>query len=532
MTLLGNARKAARHRHPLPVRPARKETAQGEAPRLEPSVHDRGGRRCLDQFLRDIIHRAAGKTLHDFLARLRIHVGTNARAALGYAGNAAPERRCEDQPVEAGQRNVALCLLPAPPCCRIGQHQRAAGHHLGQTRQECRHGARFHHTRAGPVRHRQLSRTARVDQTGDADLRMLVEGHRIDVAGIDPAPQTVDPLQTRDGANIQPAVAHGQVAALHQRKAQVAGQMRLLGIALVEPAGGKQADARIGAGAILGNAEPQRLEEFGDPPRTDAGKQPASTADQRQPVLQRIADTGGQTRAVRQHSPFTRGSARQIDGINAQMIAAGRAQTDHPAGKIGASAGQRGGQMAIIDQLLLAVDVVDDMLQQFGPLDQARLQPVPFFGTDQHGHGAQRPWPLALVAGQAKGQAQILDIAVQIGLHAGQIAVGQLAKATRDLAPQTRHVLARGGEDITAIGRAIPAQRVAAGIGPEQRFALKGGGALVHLARCGLRRSSVIGNSPPSSAGGISTSPGVWPNGWNRARRRASASKSFTGTSS
>ena len=62
---------------------------------------------------------------------------------------------------------------------------------------------------------------------------------------VDAAQQHVHALETAERLQVQHAVAHGEVAALDQREAEVARQVRVLEVGLVVGAGGEQRDVRV-----------------------------------------------------------------------------------------------------------------------------------------------------------------------------------------------------------------------------------------------------------------------------------------------
>ena len=56
----------------------------------------------------------------------------------------------------------------------------------------------------------------------------------IEVVGIDPAQQHVEPLQSGDGANVDAVAADREIVALHQQETEIARERRMLEIELAE----------------------------------------------------------------------------------------------------------------------------------------------------------------------------------------------------------------------------------------------------------------------------------------------------------
>ncbi len=167
------------------------------------------------------------------------------------------------------------------------------------------------------------------------------------------------------------------------------------------------------------------------------------------------------------------------------------------------------------DQLLRSVDIGDDRFKQIGTLDQPGPDPGPFVGADDDGHRVERPGPLLLVAGHAEGKAEVFYVAVEIDLESAGVVVALRQHAGSDRVPLGGDIGARAGEDIGGrLWRDIGSKRVRREVEPEQVRARRICVSFAHLASAhpvlaGLLRSSVIGNSPPCSSGGIAVLPGV-----------------------
>ena len=402
---------------------------------------------------------------------------------------------------------IALARLAAPPGGDIGKDQVLAQHGPGQLRQEGGERARFDDARARPIADHQPAARAGVKEVGDADPRLAVKGERIKKAAVHPAPQAIDALQPLDGADEQAPIGDDEVVAFHQHEAEIAGEMRLFGIALVEAAGGEQADARVRAGAVGGQAPAQVGKEGGEPARVHRAEQVAGGARESEAVFQRIADAYGRAHPVGEHAPFAARAPADIGGVEMKDMAVGRRGARHHPPIMGAAGNDAGGQMPVAHQRLGGVNVTDDPLEQLGALNEARFDVAPLRGVDQQRQWPQRPGTFLLIAGQAEGKAKVGSLTRDMIGERRRIALRLRGQPVQHRAPVPGRVRGGIGEQVAArCGGEIGVGPVAC---PQRR---REGVRLVHAPGWrGRRRSSVMGNSPGSSAGGMSTGPGVWP---------------------
>ena len=202
-------------------------------------------------------------------------------------------------------------------------------------------------------------------------------------------------------------VGDDQILALDQQEAEITGQMRLFGIALVEPAGRQQADAWIGSFAIGGQPPAQIVEKGREPPRVHCAQQIAGRARQSEAVFQRIADPDRRSHPIGQHAPFARRATPDIGGVEMEMVAARRRRAGHHPPIMRAAGDDAGGQLAIAHQRLAPINIADHLFQQFGALGQPLFDMRPFACIDQHRDRSQRPGAFLLVPGQAERHAQV-----------------------------------------------------------------------------------------------------------------------------
>jgi hypothetical protein len=274
-----------------------------------------------------------------------------------------------------------------------------------------------------------------IEQAGDTDLRLRVESQRIEGVGVHPAPDRIDPARSSDGAHQQAIVLYGQVAPFDQRQAEVARQVRLLGISLVEPARRQQRNAWALAAAVGGDAFAQAGEEIGQTAHLVVGQQRVGGARHGEPVLQRVADARRQAHLVVQHAPLSRRPARKVGGVDVDEVPAFGPLPQHAAREVRAAGDDRGGQMPLGDDALGAVDVSGEMLEQVRALHQPALDVRPLTGADDQRQRRDRPSALRLVTGDAEGEAEVVDVPrCGLGEHGG-VALSHRRKAGRHRVP-------------------------------------------------------------------------------------------------
>ena len=248
-----------------------------------------------------------------------------------------------------------------------------------------------------------------------------------------------------------------------------------------------------------------------------------------------------------------------------QMHAARRIDAAHGAHERRIAINQRRRQQVALQQGLIAVDIVDNGIQQLGALDQAGFQGLPFLGPDQEGDRVHAPgagrFP-GVVVDVVRG-AVFPDEALRRVPAVLQFLIGKPPQAFQEVAPVRaharlgiHHLVIDAGERGIVVGqenawrRAVLCRIVAAHAmlharpgpypysrGEDRRsprpplvrclLKMNPVGKGVTLAQCTVfarRRSRVMGNSSLSRRFGASDGPVVWPMSSNRARRRLSAS--------
>ena len=145
---------------------------------------------------------------------------------------------------------LALGLLAAPPRCNGRQCKILAAQPAAEAWQEGQKRPRLKDARAKRIDDGDRALPHRLRQARRADARGRIELQRIGKGGIESPPQNADRLQPGDGANHQPAIGNSQVLAFEQHDAEIAGDVGVLVVGLVERPGRHDRDAsfRIGGG--------------------------------------------------------------------------------------------------------------------------------------------------------------------------------------------------------------------------------------------------------------------------------------------
>ena len=181
--------------------------------------------------------------------------------------------------------------LPAPPGLDRPEPQLLAQQRAAQRRQERHQRRGLRDAGAQRVRDRDLPVARRLQQPGHAQQRLGPQLQRIAVVVVEAAQDHVHRVQPAQRLEEHAPVAHGQIAALDQRVAEVLRQERLLEVGRVVRAGGQQHDARVLAAVRRQRRQrvAQRPEERRQPLRVALAERLGQHAPEHDPVLQRVA---------------------------------------------------------------------------------------------------------------------------------------------------------------------------------------------------------------------------------------------------
>ncbi len=228
------------------------------------------------------------------------------------------------------------------------------------------------------------------------------------------------PLQAGEGLEVQRGVAHGQVAAFHQGVAELARQVQVLEVALVETPGSQHhhqwrlaAGRRLaGQGVLQGTKEGGQVlhtkvtVQFGKGPRDDL------------PVLQGEAGTGRCLGAIGNYPPPTVRRAGQVHGIQVQIGAVGRLHALARPQKTVLPEHQLRRQQPFGQQVLRPVKVGQHLVEQAGALRHACGNALPFGRGQQIGQQVQLPGAIGAfrIGINVVGDAVGLDLPADHGL--------------------------------------------------------------------------------------------------------------------
>ena len=100
-------------------------------------------------------------------------------------------------------------------------------------------------------------------------------------------------------------------------------------------------------------------------------------------ILQRIAAARRRLRAIGQHPPLAVGRTRKIDGQHMQIAVRGNRHAHQRPQKCGVGIEQRGRKVAVRHQVLRAVEVLEQQVQQLGALNDAGFDEAPLVRRNQ-----------------------------------------------------------------------------------------------------------------------------------------------------
>ena len=270
--------------------------------------------------------------------------------------------RLDDEPLRVLPGIGEGRRLAEPPRGDRGQPQLFAKKLARELGQVAEQRAGLEHAGAEGVGEQHVAAPRAFGEAGDAERRIGAQLERIAVVVVLPANDGVDTLQPVDRLQPDAIVAHREVAALDEREAEIARQQRVLEVGFVVRAGREQHDARrpVAARCPAQQGRAQRLEESRQMLHRQLAKHLRKDARDDQPVLERIARTGGCLRAIADDPPAPVGRACQVGRVLQQVHAAGGLQALHRAEETAMAEHHRRRNRAAAQQGLRAVDVGED----------------------------------------------------------------------------------------------------------------------------------------------------------------------------
>ena len=305
----------------------------------------------------------------------------------------APGDRLDDELVEVGEHVAASLGVAAPPGLHRREQELLAQQVLGQSGQERQHARVLEHPAAEGVDDRHRAEARGLDQPGHAEHRVAAELQRVAEHGVGAAQDHVDGLQPAEGPQPHPAVAHGQVGGLHQRVAEVRGQVGVLEGGLAGRAGGEHHDPRV-VGRRRGDdlqRRSQHAEERRQPVHLGVPVHAGEHPGHHDSVLERIPRTRGRLSLVGQDGEAARGIPHEVDGGGEQLLAAGEADAVALADEAGVGEHHLRRQQPPAQQVATAVQVGEDEVQELGPLHHRPLDGGPLLAAQQHRQRVEGP---------------------------------------------------------------------------------------------------------------------------------------------
>ena len=335
--------------------------------------------------------------------------------------------------------------LATPPGGQAGQGQRLAQQALGDAGQEALDGRCLEEGAAQRVGQHPRAGARGLQKARHAERPVGAQLQRVAPVVVEPAHHAVHGLQAFHRLEVEAFAAHGEVATLHQRQAEITRKVRVLEVGLAVGPGREQHHARVGVARHLGGTLLQRVEQqsvaAGDALHAQRREGLGELPRDDKPVVQNIAQAAGPLRALRHQPPTAVGAARQVEGGDEEALATRRRHADHGPQPARMAQQQGGWQQALVQQRLRAVEVGQHALQQLGALHHAGLDGGPVGGFDDQRQQLQRPGPRrdAAAARAALGEHVVRDaVEADALLHLRDAAVQVLGH--RDATRGRRHL--------------------------------------------------------------------------------------------
>jgi hypothetical protein len=335
-----------------------------------------------------------------------------------------PLDRFEHQFVNPVEDFFAFVVQPAPVCLNVGQQRFLAqvvldhGRHIGVDELVVAHTVA---DRAGDD---DVAGAGGVDQTGHPQHRVGAELQRIQERVVDAPIDDVDLALTLGGAHVHLVVSTKQVAAFHELDAHLTGQQRMLEIRRVRHPWSKDDDG--GIGLVGGRGVAQRAQQVRrvvvDGAHPVGGEQVRENPRHGAPVLHHIRHTRGRAQVVLENPEIAPFIADQVDAGHVDPHPVGRDDAEGLTVKMLAGSDQAARDDVVVQDFLIAVDVVEIQLEGLDPLGDAALQPAPLGGRDHAWHQVERERPL--LTRQRKRDALVDERAAQrvgAGLQLGSV---------------------------------------------------------------------------------------------------------------
>jgi len=221
-----------------------------------------------------------------------------------------------------------------------------------------------------------------------------------------------------DRLHVHDAAIHHQVAPLHQLDAHLPRQKAVFEVGAVVNSRREQHDLRVVFSARRKAAQdsPQLRGIMVDGQYLAGVKDFREDSRHHQPVFQNIGDAAGRAHVIFQNVVLARfGVANQIDPANVRENPSRNLHIHHLAKKMRAGVNQRPRKLAVLQDALLAVDVLQEKIQRHDALRQAAVDSLPFRIRNNAGNQVEGKEPLGASAVAVDRKGDALDQEGKVG---------------------------------------------------------------------------------------------------------------------
>ena len=421
----GDSRQSARHHAIIAAAVGEEKGAEHQRTAFEALVVPGRRMRERQKLLHDVFVRCRAKTLRPFAARVGVELGHKHRLHRRVC-----ERRLDDPFRKTTAGVVERGGFATPPGRNGGHLERLAEQPLTERRQECQQRRRFEDAHAERVGDEHVPRAPRLHETWNPQRRIRPHLEGIAEVVVETAKDRVNRPKTRDGLQEDALVAHGQVAALDERKAKLPGKVGVLEVGLVVRPGGQHYDVRRAPVCRRAGKQelPQLVEERRQRTNAQCVKRVGQYARHDGAILECVADTRRRLCACADDPPFPVGAAREVERDQMQKDAVGRSDTTARAQEARMPVNERRRQESFAQQGLRTIQIGHDSVEQPCALSQASSKPLPLPRLHDQREDVEAPRALPSVGSRVYvvGDAVLVDLTGHPFLRLGQVLLAQL----------------------------------------------------------------------------------------------------------
>jgi len=229
-----------------------------------------------------------------------------------------------------------------------------------------------------------------VDKSRNAEKGVGTEDGRVEKVVVNAAVDDIDRDKPRGGAHVDPGVTDDEIASLDDGNAHLACQEGMFEVGAVEDAGGEKDDIRLGGAAERGWGD--ILENFAEfrsvaVDRLHAGRavEFGEGALEGGAVLKHVAGSRGTSEIVLQDEVVALTVADQIGAADMDVDVLGDVESHEFPAEMLRPENVVGRDDAILEDLLVMVDVVQEEIERGDALDEAFFHPLPFVAGNDSG---------------------------------------------------------------------------------------------------------------------------------------------------